>query len=79
MEKVMTVRNNPTKEIAQPIHVTTCNSKGFFASCETSSSRAKLVRWSHSQVMYPSFFVLSLTLHPADDQPPVTTGIPVAR
>ena len=78
MENVMTVRNNPTKEITQPIHVTICNSKGLFASCETSSSRAKLVRWSHSQVMYPSFLVVSLTLHPADDQPTVTPGIPVA-
>ena len=46
----MIVRINPNIDIPRPIHVTIERASGLAFVCDTSSNKAKFVKWSHSQV-----------------------------
>ena len=46
----MIVRTNPNIDIPHPIHVTIERASGLALVCDTSSNKAKFVKWSHSQV-----------------------------
>ena len=75
----MIVRTNPNIDIPHPIHVTTERASGLALVWDTSSNKAKFVKWSHSQVRYLSYFWISDTLHPSFDHAPKTPGIEVAK
>ena len=46
----MIVRTNPNIDITHPIHATIERASGLALVCDTSNNKAKLVKWSHSQV-----------------------------
>ena len=74
----MIVRTNPNIDIPHPIHVTIERASGLFLVCDTSSNKAKFVKWSHVQLTKPSYIWISDTLHPSFDHAPETPGIEVA-
>ena len=75
----MIVRTNPNIDIPHPIHVTIERASGLALDCDTSSNKAKFVKWSHVQLTYSSYFWISDTLHPSFDHAPKTPGIEVAK
>ena len=52
----MIVSINPAIDIPHPILVTTESASDFCLVCDTSSNKAKLVKWLHSQVIKPLYF-----------------------
>ena len=46
----MIVRTNPNIDIPHPIHVTIERASGLTLAWDTSSNKAKFVKWLHSQV-----------------------------
>ena len=76
---VMIVSSKPAIDIPHPIHVTTESASDFCLVCDTSSNKAKLVKWLHSQVIKPLYFCFSDNLHPSLDHEPITPGTEVAK
>ena len=73
------VRVNPAIDIPHPIHVIVESACDIYLVCDTSSNRAKFVKWLHSQVTKPSYLSVSFTLQPLIDHEPITPGIEVAK
>ena len=76
---VTIVSANPAIDIPHPIHVTVESACDIYLVCDTSSNRAKFVKWLHSQVTKPLHFCVFVTSQPLVDQEPITPGIEVAK
>ena len=75
----MIVSDNPTIDIPHPIQVMTESACDTYLVCDTSSNRAKFVKWLHSQVIKPLYFCVFFTLQPSVDHEPITSGTEVAK
>ena len=75
----MIVSANPTIDIPHPIHVMIESACDINLVCDTSSNRAKFVKWLHSQVIKPLYFCAFFTSQPSVDHEPITPGIEVAK
>ena len=75
----MIVSANPIIDIPHPIHVTVDSACDIYLVCDTSSNRAKFVKWLHSQVIKPLYFSAFFTSQPSVDHEPITLGTEVAK
>ena len=78
-KNVMIVSANPAIDIPHPINVTVESACDIYLVCETSSNRAKFVKWLHSQVIKPLYFCVFFTSQPSVDHEPITPEIEVAK
>ena len=75
----MIVSASPTIDIPHPIHVMVESACDVYLVCDTSSNKAKFVKWLHSQVIKSLYLCVSFTLQPWVDHEPITPGIEVAK
>ena len=78
-KNVIIVSASPAIDIPHPTHVMVESASDVYLVCDTSSNKAKFVKWLHSQVIKPLYFCVSFTLHPWADHEPITPGIEVAK
>ena len=69
----------PTIDIPHPIHVITESSLDICLDWDTSSNKAKFVKWSHVQLVKPSYCCVLDILHPSSDHEPATPGTEVTE
>ena len=75
----MIVSANPAIDIPHPIHVMVESACDIYLVCDTSSNKAKFVKWLHSQVIKPLYFCIFFTSQPSVDHEPITPGNEVAK
>ena len=75
----MIVSASPAIDIPHPIQVMVESACDIYLVCDTSSNRAKFVKWLHSQVTKPLYICVSFTLQPSVDHEPITPGTEVAK
>ena len=76
---VTIVSVNPVIDIPHPVHVIAESACDIYLVWDTSNSKAKFVKWSHLQVVKPSYSCVFDTVHPSSDHEPVTPGSEVTK
>ena len=75
----MIVSVKPAFDIPHPIHVIIESDRDVYLVWDTSINKAKFVKWSHVQVVKPSYSCVFDTVHPSSDHEPVTPGSEVTK
>ena len=75
----MIVSVKPAIDIPHPIHVIIDSDREIYLVWDTSINKAKFVKWSHVQVVKPSYSCVFNTLHPSSDHEPATPGTAVTE